>query len=657
MAPGSDRADRLVLVVHGVGDPAPGATVGAFARALASHARQDLDPVEEVLWLPDGDGREVETFPCHLRRIRSGSSSETLLGEVHWADVSAVGGGALGAVRGFFSVVFGLRHVARNAADPRRADAGCEPAAAWLRRFSAAIGYLLRGPVLASNLMLALMLAVVAVLLSLSPGPERTVAEPLAGGLLVAVGLIGLAAGTLAYRRRRGRPGGDLALWTAICGVAYLLQPVLAHWVADWWPVVAQHHQRRPFQIPGWDSRAIDLSFYGVQLIDLVGLCWIVAAVLILLATAAWALARRRLGRRYAPGVNAAQAINTLTVGLWFLAIPAFWVVVNRQLPAEAKIQYSEILLKEGLKAMGLNWALAFLLSLVGLGTYAARLLWARRRTAASYRRTDAAPRLLLGVWLERALIALPVGAASAILSLAWMAGQQKTDGVQGADLSGLFDQGNVIAFQVAIFLSAVAAALLPRLRVGLDVGVDVINHFRREPDRTIPAGPRPGDDEEGARPRTAYVRRERIRERLRQVLEVLVERARPGRLTIVAHSQGTVAAVDVLAEGLPPNVRRVVGECGLVTMGSPLTHLYQHYFPNEYPPLADSRWDGLRAAVGADWLNLFRIDDFVGTGIEPGAAWPVDQPVDRGGHTGYWTDRQVIEHLVGPASRVKLLG
>ena len=124
-----------------------------------------------------------------------------------------------------------------------------------------------------------------------------------------------------------------------------------------------------------------------------------------------------------------------------------------------------------------------------------------------------------------------------------------------------------------------------------------------------------------------------------------------------MAHSQGTIVALDALAEDDAGDFFKTLDRCDLVTMGSPFHHFYQHYFPNEYPPLSDQKWDRLRQRV-EHWYNIFRIDDYVGTAIaprrgapggaesEPDGNWLEDIPVDSEGHTGYWSDRQVLEEL-----------
>jgi len=47
------------------------------------------------------------------------------------------------------------------------------------------------------------------------------------------------------------------------------------------------------------------------------------------------------------------------------------------------------------------------------------------------------------------------------------------------------------------------------------------------------------------------------------------------------------------------------------------------------------------------EWINIFRIDDFVGTDVrEADKSWPENIAVDAGGYTGYWTDKQVLKIL-----------
>ncbi len=82
------------------------------------------------------------------------------------------------------------------------------------------------------------------------------------------------------------------------------------------------------------------------------------------------------------------------------------------------------------------------------------------------------------------------------------------------------------------------------------------------------------------------------------------------------------------------------------------MTHLYQHYFPTRYASLSDHCWGGLKSIVRR-WVNVYRLDDYVGTDIEPVPTWTrkptnapvlVNVPIGPGGHVGYWRQPEVFE-------------
>jgi hypothetical protein len=130
-----------------------------------------------------------------------------------------------------------------------------------------------------------------------------------------------------------------------------------------------------------------------------------------------------------------------------------------------------------------------------------------------------------------------------------------------------------------------------------------------------------------------------------REVLKKLLERDRPTRVTVIAHSQGTVIAFNALASLCSQEEFREKANdtrIEVVTVGSPLTHLYQHYFPTEYPPLDDPKWAVLQKVIKR-WYNVFRTDDYVGTYIDADVGngqqenWLENIPAKPEGHISYW--------------------
>jgi hypothetical protein len=121
------------------------------------------------------------------------------------------------------------------------------------------------------------------------------------------------------------------------------------------------------------------------------------------------------------------------------------------------------------------------------------------------------------------------------------------------------------------------------------------------------------------------------------------------------------MAAIEVLNDPELAWLKNSFARVSLVTMGSPLTNLYQYYFRHLYPPLTHRSWKELKSRVDR-WINIFRIDDYVGNEIDFPAMTETARPlafsaaapppaftnhaVGLRGHVLYWCDRQVLEIL-----------
>ena len=133
----------------------------------------------------------------------------------------------------------------------------------------------------------------------------------------------------------------------------------------------------------------------------------------------------------------------------------------------------------------------------------------------------------------------------------------------------------------------------MPVCRDWLHITTDIINHFYRRRDQFPP----PGARKRGVKRRDFEIQ-QKIEARFRAVLKEVLDDSEVTRLSVVSHSQGTIIAVDVFSlSGMDEFYREwlthrlaAVGKLNLITMGSPLTHLYQHYFPGRYDSLASPR-------------------------------------------------------------------
>jgi hypothetical protein len=184
--------------------------------------------------------------------------------------------------------------------------------------------------------------------------------------------------------------------------------------------------------------------------------------------------------------------------------------------------------------------------------------------------------------------------------------------------------------------LGAMVIVLVPllakQIRLALDLGHDVILyiHHGHERGRRVLSRHREA-------PRMGPVRW-----RFNQVVNHLVNAARVDRLVIVAHSQGTVIALDELAQSWGPGELPPIS---LVTCGSPISHLYGHYFPNVYPPWSEMQWDVFFQRLQR-WANFYRLGDYVGTTIMPpgsGRCEFREAAIGAGAHTGYFQDPRFI--------------
>jgi hypothetical protein len=154
--------------------------------------------------------------------------------------------------------------------------------------------------------------------------------------------------------------------------------------------------------------------------------------------------------------------------------------------------------------------------------------------------------------------------------------------------------------------------------------------------------------------PEQRWPRRARIMRRLHAVLAALHARGSYDQVLFVAHSQGSIVVYDHIKQAMTESSRLAGIPTGIITCGSPLTHIYQRYY-HEYDGVERTLGD-LRGRV-TRWVNLYRIDDYVGLWIGPGPGGRVEnRPMDPGGHVNYWTEEKlaatVIELVCSPVVR-----
>ena len=146
-------------------------------------------------------------------------------------------------------------------------------------------------------------------------------------------------------------------------------------------------------------------------------------------------------------------------------------------------------------------------------------------------------------------------------------------------------------------------------------------------------------------RTKSRWPRRARVQERLNVLVERLVRAQGFDRIVMVAHSQGSVILYEYLLSSEDNEDFAAMRRLDVVTVGSPLTHLYQYYF-DEY-----GRAHPTPAALNpllATWTNLWRLDDPIGNKVnivEGGFVQNIE--LGLGGHVDYWREDQVCDAIL----------
>lgn len=606
-----------VIVVHGIGKPPPGETIDAFVAGLRS-ASPDLNPsgVAEVHPLPDYDRKDGQhhTFPCHVRTAAHAQKGSFTFAEVWWGAQQRQTSGlvaTINLVANAFGLVVGLGTVLR---------VGTRTDAKLPHRVTRSLAHLtsaaLTGPVFACNLA-ALLLTVVYYLLSHTRFANASHAGTLVASVAcVVVALVGL--------RRMSGPRGDLGA------------------------------RIRRLHMP--TDRRIDLRWLLLWLL-LIGLGAIIAVSVtahlewkgyancllnglkVALALAQTAMALTLVAHLLTAPFDRDRRVSTLAVttcalqfGLWTWLITGVWPALLAALAPKFTVDRTLFPMRS---------TLVLLTLIVLLAAFA--VLLARLRRPGLRLIVATAP----AIALQTATSAGAVGVFAATMGWSGL-----------ADLEGFLDG---YGFQHLAGLAIVVLALSPSsARVALSLADDVLTYLAKY---GVTSALRQAGQVSWNRGDLRKTRA--INSRFRRVAEFLHANGPWDRVVVIAHSQGTIVAVDELTAvgpgGTESSFRR--GTFGadterayaelfgstpttLVTMGSPLGHIYQHYFAHLYPEGTDEHWQPLRARLAA-WHNIHRTDDFVGTTIprfDPTREFPEDHDVGLGGHTGYWTDVKALK-------------
>lgn len=642
-----EKIDQLVVVVHGVGDPMPGETLSKLARSIAGKS-QPLTETQQVLWLNEPSEKEnhVSTYPSHVRNLQF-SNARVKLTEIFWGDISRVRHGVLGVIKGLFEILFGLRYIGYVAAD--------QPgiASQRLKKLGLLATRMIHGPVLAVCLMLAVLTLAVA-------GTELMWNDSYKSQLWTQILLAGccgvtLCASTIGFRMTKNRSAKRFWFWSDVVAIFVSGLMIVKVMYLDSVFENAEHCH----------SLLCGLIWYCRVLVIMLGLLWGVETFLILATAVCWFVACLN-PKTYKPALHVAFLLPAITVGFWGLALPIAWLATAKSLRRFVELREFEDLFHEAVPLMGVQVVMASVVAVVAMMVLGAYVQWRKRNGDVEPEsiRTQP-PRLIVAGSVQFMLILSALVGIGLVVFL----GVMRWYGIPYEDTQVGFylTEANKYAVGMLFPTAFLTFLILPHLQPVFDIVLDVVNHFNF---RDTEISDVLNDEDEFDIDETTFdsgslffYRRDAIHVRFKMALahyrDEIENRA---DLTIISHSQGTMIAIEALNDPELIWLKNSFKSITLVTMGSPFTHLYQHYFHHFYPPLDHHHWKPICDRIDR-WINVYRADDFVGTHIDFPTNKTVPAPgLSRGsfsnfkvgmrGHMNYWADAEVLgilrEELMG---------
>lgn len=579
-----------LVIVHGIGEPTAGEALTDFTDSLETAGLASFEPAIRVRRFTDpaaSSHDQLRFFPAHLRQGTTADGVPIQAAEVYWGSASQLAPGRLGVVQGIFSLMLNVPALVVGAGDRNGGLSGA------LQTTSLTASMLLAGPAFALN---ALLLAAIAAhtLLVLMVGDSRAVdvAVPLAAAALT--------------------------LWLGFLRWPWFPETWWSFWLAG--PVALAAALTLDTGAAGFSE---SFARAAVLLLE-----WVVGLVVVLLLAASVVFALGRAAGLLGPPATTAVLAASLQFGFWTVLIPLTWQMVFAWMPDTARAPWMASLFDRAAPVDGLQW----LMSAIVLGTFGVVLVWrhAHERAEARGGGTAPAPRLIVHPLAAAAIVGVTTVGTVALLLVA-AAGSVAAAPPWVAALLALTP-----SIRGTETLVALVPLFLTEIRLALDLAHDVISyiHYRCELGRRLLA-----------RTRTAPPPAVNpMRARFHVVVDHLMKEAAVERLIVVAHSQGSVIALDELAHAWQPG--ELPPATTFVTFGSPITHLYQRYFPNVYPDWNDATWDRFFERV-TRWINLYRLGDYVGATIaRPSRCRFVEMALGAGGHRDYWRDPRLLAAL-----------
>jgi hypothetical protein len=686
-----------VIVIHGVGDAEIG-WINDYIVGELEHREPDLkfERHSEVYRLNDtGKSRPKRTveptgeeghFRSVLREARLGDRARVAFAELHWADISNVGNGPWSRFLNILKLFFEAPHTL-GASILQQSTGGIHSVIRWL--VLAAL-WVLRWPI--AGLQVAVFacafgyLGVLAALKAMGhTGPVAP--EYIPPLVIVLLAMTAIAALAIARWRAKYDIGlTSLALSTTVFATLSLVLVVLFVYIIPLEWIKAVVGPPRPSSsvwgllsigdILAMASRDVSrmepshagliapyLAIGGWMIIAAWALwnVWIVSAILLIGLVAASRLIVT--GRRQVPLMRPMAAIAFAIVQgiIWKLIIcPLSVIVINLLVPASTPDMWAVSGFLLGVYDIRTRMFIIALMNSVVTLTIGA-MIWnvSRTRSKLAAARTEqlgtgelSIPRLIVHPSILIALLLFNL----ATVTFYYVA--LSTEGVLFQAIDGSFKEigaynwvDYALGFTQIFTIAPYLLGVLPDASRGiLHIGRDLVDH-QYTPRLSFLRWLLP----KGSRRDGVYPRRARVQNRLHTLMTEVVAAKGFDRLVFLTHSQGSVIMHDYLRGNRSDEVLKTVSRVDVVTLASPLTHLYQHYFRNYETTTASAE---TLCPQLQSWTNLWRIDDPIGNRVDiVKDDFIANVALGPGGHVNYWKEDAVcaaILNVIDPA-RLKM--
>lgn len=610
-----------VILIHGIGDQRQRMLLRDFHQSLTR--LQLAGPNEQQTFRDVNIGNDQFSFVTAQSEV---AQRPLALAEFHWSDLSPVRSGFLSTLRNYTQLVIDAPDIIYSCLGPSLVDGRMQDskAMALLRVVVATAVWLIYFPIVAVNAAYAILVGGFALHRGSSSG---VISESLASNTIGLTAVVAcLAILILLCRHGPSTYFRVVAWWT----IAVLLAAVAFVGLGE----------LRGWPPPTFKSMAeiFNDALNGLwALVLLLGWVYMAGAMYLYLR-------HRSLWR---PGVMLGFAVLFIVSRLWLVLITTLWLIFLTLSFDPTTFQQLIADIGGPIRFISLLWLeLAIVFAALGISFLVHLVL-----THAERRKSG--PAAMTGILYPRLVVPESVPLLAVALSFLTV--------ISGITCSCVFSRtaceltrcnliGNsseAIIANAALFL--IGGGLLVQIaRGGFKLALDIVNYFRvrighhqANPFQAVATAYR-------FKAITDQTLRSRMQSRLDAMTESFVENEGPfDRVVIVSHSLGTMLAIEALQrwhrEG---NNSHVVD---LVTMGSPYSAIFQHYFPHMFEQASMRLLPGV-----SSWTNIYRSNDYVGAALTNGEAGIAEVRQRPLGHADYLRDDDVIREIIERAIRLK---